>query len=73
MVKKWVKKVRKPFEVRKFFGGTNITPSLQEQFADSSEEPTCRPILNSNKTLSLENFYIVLKRLPFFVFFDEIF
>ena len=43
MVKKWVKKVRKRFEVRKFFVGRNRTPSLSEQSADSSEEPTCRP------------------------------
>ena len=47
MVKKWVKKVRKRFKVLKFFGGTNITPSLQEQSADSSEEPTCRPTLTN--------------------------
>ena len=37
------KRFEKRFEVRKFFVGTNRTPSSSEQSADSSEEPTCRP------------------------------
>ena len=41
------KKSSKKVQVLKFFGGTNITPSLQEQSADSSEEPTCHPTLTN--------------------------
>ena len=44
------KRFEKRFEIRKFFVGTNRTPSLSEQSADSSEEPTCRswPTLHSD-------------------------
>ena len=54
----------KRFEVRKFFVGTNRTPSLSEQSADSSEEPTCRPRPNSRRGLTSvsENIYLVLKK-----------
>ena len=43
VVTKWFKKVRKRFEVRKFFVRTNQTQGLSEQSADCSEEPTRRP------------------------------